>query len=209
MSSAFSGRRDGIDSLDAQFWDERFAANFTPWDQGGVPIELKNFIAQAAAPCTTLIPGCGFAHELAHFRNVGWAATAIDFSAIAVRQAQQKAPQWQADILEADFFKFTPTQAPTLIYERAFFCALPPAKRADIVQRWAQLLAPQGLLAGYFFIEDDEGAESAKKGPPFSITRQHLLDGMAEHFTLLEEQIARQSIAVFQGKERWMVWQRR
>jgi hypothetical protein len=208
MSSAFSGRRDGIDSLDAQFWDERFAANFTPWDHGGVPVELKNFIAQAAAPCATLIPGCGFAHELAYFRNAGWAATAIDFSAAAVRQAQQMAPEWQAHILEADFFEFTPSQPLALIYERAFFCALPPAKRVDIVQRWAQLLAPQGLLVGYFFIEDD-AAKSAKKGPPFSITRQHLLDVMASHFTLLEEQIASQPIAVFQGKERWMVWQRR
>jgi hypothetical protein len=32
---------------------------------------------------------------------------------------------------------------------------------------------------------------------------------MSEHFTLLDEQIAGQSITVFQGKERWMVWQRR
>lgn len=208
MSSAFSGRRDGIDSFDAQFWDERFAANFTPWDHGGVPIELKNFIAQTA-PCATLIPGCGFAHELTYFRSAGWRATAIDFSSTAVRQAQQMAPEWQAQILHADFFKFTPDQPLALIYERAFFCALPPARRADIVQRWAQLLTPQGLLAGYFFIEEDESAESAKKGPPFNITRQHLLDVMSEHFTLLDEQIAGQSIAVFQGKERWMVWQRR
>lgn len=150
MSTAFSGRREGIDSFDAQFWDERFEASFTPWDHGGVPAELQHFVASAAAPRSTLIPGCGFAHELAYFRNAGWPATAIDFSAAAVKQAQRISPAWQADIVQADFFQFQPAQALTLIYERAFFCALPPDKRHAIVQRWAQLLAPQGLLAATF-----------------------------------------------------------
>lgn len=208
MSTAFSGRREGVDSFDAQFWDERFEASFTPWDHGGVPAELQHFVASAAAPRSTLIPGCGFAHELAYFRNAGWPATAIDFSAAAVKQAQRISPAWQADIVQADFFQFKPAQPLTLIYERAFFCALPPDKRHAIVQRWAQLLAPQGLLAGYFFI-DNADAESAKKGPPFSVTRDALYGFMADHFDLLEARSASQSIAVFQDKEYWLVWQRR
>lgn len=208
MSSAFSGRREGVDSFDAQFWDERFEASFTPWDHGGVPAELQHFVASAAAPRSTLIPGCGFAHELAYFRNAGWPATAIDFSAAAVKQAQHISPAWQADIVQADFFQFQPAQPLTLIYERAFFCALPPTKRNDIVQRWAQLLSTQGLLVGYFFI-DHEAAESAKKGPPFSISRTALHELMSAHFDLREERVASQSIPVFQGREYWMVWQRR
>ncbi len=46
------------DPLDPAFWDERFAQRFTPWDRGGVPQQLRAFIA-ASPPLRTLIPGSG------------------------------------------------------------------------------------------------------------------------------------------------------
>jgi hypothetical protein len=48
------------------------------------------------------------------------------------------------------FFEYQPAAALDLIYERAFFCALPPVRRQDIVRRWIELLPPGALLAGYF-----------------------------------------------------------
>ena len=53
------------DPLSPAFWDERFDKQFTPWDQGGVPQRLAQFVTGSPAPLRCLIPGCGSAYELA------------------------------------------------------------------------------------------------------------------------------------------------
>lgn len=183
------------------FWDERFAQQFTPWDRSGVPQQLCNFIA-ASAPLATLIPGCGTGYELAALCNAGWDATAIDFSAVAVAQARAGAGQWRDRIVEADFFAWAPGPPLDLIYERAFLCAMPRAMWPQVAARWAALLAPGALLAGYFFFDD------AVKGPPFGIDRATLDGLLTPYFTCVEDAAVPDSIPVFQGKERWMVWRR-
>jgi trans-aconitate methyltransferase len=190
------------DPLQPGFWDERFARGFTPWDAGGVPQALRDFVARSQ-PMRTLIPGCGTAYELVHLSEQGWPATAIDFSPEAVASARKFAPQWRDRIVEADFFKYAPEAPLDLIYERAFLCALPRAMWLKVAARWAQLLAPDKLLAGFFFFDD------AAKGPPFGIARAQLDDLMAPYFSLVAEEAVRDSVPVFEGKERWLLWQRR
>ncbi|MEJ7806509.1 MAG: SAM-dependent methyltransferase, partial [Telluria sp.] len=90
------------DPLLPGFWDERFARGFTPWDRGGVPQALRDFVARSVGARRTLIPGCGSAHELAFLSNVGWDATAIDFSPAAVALAKQAVGQWAERVVEAD-----------------------------------------------------------------------------------------------------------
>jgi hypothetical protein len=72
-----------------------------------------------------------------------------------------------------------------------------------VAARWAQLLAPGGLLAGYFFFDD------APKGPPFGIARAQLDTLLAPHFDCIADDPVADSIPVFAGKEKWMVWRRR
>ncbi len=182
------------------FWDERFEQGFTPWDRGGPPQALVDFIAPR--PLRTLIPGCGSAYELLHLCQAGWDADAIDFSPAAVASARVAAGQWSARIHLADFFQWSPHAPVELIYERAFLCALPRAIWPAVAQRWADLLAPGALLAGFFFFDD------APKGPPFGIARAQLEALLATHFTCLEDAAVADSIPVFAGKERWQVWQR-
>ncbi|MFA9215889.1 MAG: methyltransferase domain-containing protein [Sphingomonadaceae bacterium] len=184
------------------FWDERFAHGFTPWDKGGVPQDLQRFIAAAAAPLTTLIPGCGSAYELVALADAGWDATAIDFSPAAVAQGRAAAGRWAARIEQADFFAWQPPQPLQLIYERAFLCAMPRAMWPQVAARWAELLAPGALLAGFFFFDD------APKGPPFGASRDQLDALLTPYFELVEERAVADSIPVFVGKERWMVWRR-
>lgn len=184
------------------FWDERFERAFTPWDKGGVPEQLRGFVAKSQ-PSTVLIPGCGAAYELVYFCEAGSDATAIDFSPAAVALARQTAGQWRERVVEADFFAYAPPPGLAMIYERAFLCALPPAMRAQVVKRWAQLLPSGGLLAGYFFFDD------APTGPPFGISRAQLDQLLAEDFECVEDARVADSIPVFAGKERWMVWKRR
>ena len=186
------------------FWDERFGRRFTPWDQGGVPQDLRRFVAESAAPLTTLIPGCGQAYELAFLSDAGWDATAIDFAPLAVAAGKAAVGRWAGRVVVADFFTWQPAhdRPLQLIYERAFLCAMPPALRPQVAARWAGLLAPGTLLAGYFYFDD------SPKGPPFGIARAELDALLAPHFECVDERAVGDSIAVFQGKERWMVWRR-
>ncbi len=185
------------------FWDERFERGFTPWDRGGVPQALRAFVAARQQSLRTLIPGCGAAYELAFLSESGWDATAIDFSPAAVAIAKAALGQWGARVEQADFFAWQPSEPLELIYERAFLCALPRAMWPQVAARWAELLAPGALLAGFFFFDD--GA----KGPPFGTSAAQLDDLLHAHFTCIEDAAVDDSIAVFAGKERWKVWQRR
>jgi SAM-dependent methyltransferase len=185
------------------FWSERFQQQFMPWDKGGVPVALRQFLAQAPQPYVTLIPGCGSGYEVAALAEAGWDVTAIDFSAAAVCAAHETLGRWGAHVVEADFFTYQPKSPLQLIYERAFLCALPPRMWPAVAARWAELLPPGGLLAGFFYFGE------APKGPPFGIRTAELEGLLQPHFERIEDAPVTDSIAVFAGKERWQVWQRR
>lgn len=198
------------DPRNPQFWDERFEKNFTPWDKGNVPADLQAFMyaTSQATPqaLNTLIPGCGNGYEAAFLAQAGWPVVAIDFSPAAVRSAQAAIGEWGKHVIEADFFTYAPAQPLGLIYERAFFCALPAAMRADIVKRWAALLPAGALLAGYFFFDD--APDASLKGPPFTIHSAAFRELMSPYFVLIEERAVSDSIPVFAGREWWQVWKR-
>jgi SAM-dependent methyltransferase len=185
------------------FWSERFEHGFTPWDRGGIPARFLQFVAEAGRPCVTLIPGCGTGYEVACLSEAGWDVTAIDFSGAAVEAAQKALGPWAGRVVQADFFDFVPPRPVELIYERAFFCALPPRMREAIVARWSALLAPGGLLAGFFYFDD------APKGPPFGIPPDELETLLTPCFERIADEAVTDSLPVFAGKERWQVWRRR
>jgi len=198
------------DPLMPAFWDERFERQFTPWDRGSAPAALRAFVAQSPESLTTagrppavLLPGCGSAYELALMLDAGWDATAIDFSPVAVARAKALAGRHAGHIVQADFFTYTPHKPLDLVYEQAFLCAMPRARWPEVAERWARLLAPGGLLAGYFFFDD------VPKGPPFGIERAQLDALLAPHFDCIADDPVADSIPVFAGKEHWMVWRRR
>jgi SAM-dependent methyltransferase len=191
------------DPLSPQFWDERFERGFTPWERGGVPEALRRFVSAAPQPLRTLIPGCGSARELVYLLEAGWDATAIDFSPAAVSRAQAQAGKWRCHIVEADFFRYQLPAPLDLIYEQAFLCAMPRATWPAVAARWAALLPTGGLLAGFFYFDDHP------KGPPFGIARDALDQLLSPHFDCIVDDAVADSIPIFAGKERWLVWQRR
>ena len=189
------------DPASPAFWDERFERGFMPWDRGGVPQALRDFAA-ASAPLNTLLPGCGSAYELPYLAQLGWDATAIDFAPQAVAQGRAAAGAHADRVMQADFFQWQPARPLQLIYEQAFLCAMPRAMWPQVAARWAQLLPAGGLLAGYFFFDE------AAKGPPFGIRREQLEQLLQPAFTCVADDAVSDSIPVFAGKERWMVWRR-
>ena len=198
--------------LESAFWDERFDKGFTPWNRGAVPQNLLDYVEQYSADHdgdgqVCLIPGCGHAYELDFLISSAWQVTAIDFSPAAVAAAQTLFPSHAAAIVRADFFEYRPEVDFACIYERAFFCALPPERRAAVVQRWAQLLKSGGLVFGFFFIDEDAG--DRPKGPPFRISSAQLSTLMERDFERVEDAEVCDSLAVFEGKERWQIWRRK
>lgn len=185
------------------FWDKRFSEGVTPWDAGRVPAALARFVARHPEAPVTLIPGCGSAWEAAHLAERGWPVVALDFSAAAIARAGELLGNWPGQLVCADFFSYRPDPACQLIYERAFLCALPRKLWPAWGRRMAELLPAGGLLAGFFFLCDQ------LKGPPFGIARPELDALLTPAFDLIEEGEVDDSIPVFAGRERWMVWRRR
>jgi thiopurine S-methyltransferase len=188
-----------------EFWDHRFRNGVMPWDAGGVPAQLMDFVSRIGGPgMRTLIPGCGSAWEAAHLDRLGWPVCALDFSAAALEQARRILDGYAGQLLCADFFAHAPEAPYELLYERAFLCALPRRLWPDYATQAARLLAPDGVLAGYFFIDPN-----ALRGPPFGIGDDELTDLMSPCFELVERTPATDSIGPFRDREHWMVWRRR
>jgi len=199
------------DPAQAAFWDERFAAGFTPWDARGVPPAFARWLAEAGLGAGTrvLIPGCGAAYEVAALATRGCDVLAIDYSAVAIERAREAlGADLGRRVRQADFFAFD--AAPfDWIYERAFLAALPPRLWAAWGQRCAQLLRPAGSMAGLFFV--DEAAAEPRRGPPFAVTSAELHRLLDSAFDLVADEVVApaESAAVFAGRERWQQWRRR
>jgi SAM-dependent methyltransferase len=198
------------DPSQADFWDERFAAGFTPWESQGVPPAFARWLDAGGpgAGARVLVPGCGAAVEVAALAARGCEVLAIDYSAAAVARARETlGPALAGRIVLADFFAFE--AAPfDCIYERAFLAALPPRLWAAWAQGCARLLRPGGTLAGFFFV--DEAAAEPRRGPPFGVTGTELRGLLEGAFEPAEDiaVAAAESTPVFAGRERWQQWRR-
>jgi SAM-dependent methyltransferase len=208
------------DPADPGFWDERFAAGFTPWDEARTPPALLRFIAArgSALGPRVLVPGCGSGHEVGALAQAGFAVLAIDFAAQAIASARTVLPAELAAraLRQADFFRFEQDLAEPLaqppfdwIYERAFLPALPPAQWPAWSERVAALVAPGGFVAGLFFVE--AALPERRSGPPFVTTRDELdrLLGGAFACTEAAQLPHDEVLPVFGGRLVWMTWQRR
>jgi SAM-dependent methyltransferase len=192
------------DSSLPDFWDSRYRDRVTPWDAHGVPTDLRAFAATLAPGMRVLVPGCGSGHELRCLAEVGAEVLAIDFSIEAVARAKENASSLADRILLADFFEFDPgPEAFNVVYERAFLCALPRKLWPRYAARMAELLGPGKRLAGLFFYGDNP------RGPPFGTSPEELHRLLDPGFELTEDRVAAESLAVFQGGERWQIWRRR
>lgn len=223
MSEPATPKFASRDPAQAEFWSERYAREFTPWDQQGVPPDLARALQAAPAasllpapPARVLLPGCGSGYELSRLSEAGYDPLAIDISPAAVARARSKAGAYGNRVCLADCFAMADEPAQhgryAWIYERAFACALPPR----LWPRWAAamkaLVGPGGVLAGFFHFDPDQAATAPerRRGPPFAMRPEELAALLGDDFRLLDSRpvAAADSIAVFRGKEAWMVWQR-
>ena len=174
----------------------------TPWDAGGVPPKLRQWL-EGQPSRRVLVPGCGTGYEVRLFVERGHDVVGIDFSDAAIEAAQRYLGSLSKRVRRADFFVLGGTFE--LVYERAFLCALPRARWPDWARRMAELVRPGGVLAGFFYLDDNE------RGPPFGVSRPRLKELLEPAFELAEDEgiPPAESILVFRGREIWQVWKRR
>lgn len=192
---------DTNDSTSPEFWDERYARQRMPWDLGGVPLALKDFLSRTP-PGSVLIPGCGTGYEVRAFARAGWRVDALDFSHEAVRRAQTVLGDEAALVRQADFFNDKLTEPVDLIYERTFLCSLPKERWPDYAAKMNRALRSGGCLAGFFFF----GPEP--EPPPFPLGPGELSLLLGERFRQIEDSTVSDSLPLFQDKERWQVWRK-
>jgi SAM-dependent methyltransferase len=158
-------------------------------------------------PDRRIIPGCGSGYEVVAFAGAGYAVTALDFSPPAIARARASVgPALSDRIVAGDFFTHDlPAGSFDLIYERTFWCALPPARWPEMAARTAALLKPDGTLAGLFYF-----GEKAD-GPPFGFSPGEPKDLFGPHFDLVVDAPvpAWESLPLYAGNERWQEWRRR
>jgi SAM-dependent methyltransferase len=187
-----------------EFWDLRYEARFAPWDAGRVPARLRQFAAMHAGPRTVLVPGCGSAWDVRFLAESGWDVVGIDFSPEALAAARGVLGPHAGRVRLADFFAPVEEAPFAVVYERAFLCALPRRLWVDWGRRLAELVAPAGVLAGFFFFD------AGDRGPPFPLHSQEELAALlAPWFERIEDAAVDDSIPVFALRERWQVWRRR
>jgi len=186
-----------------EFWEVRWRAEFTPWEAGRVPARLRAHLVARPPAGPVLVPGCGTGHDVRHIADAGFDVTGLDFSGAALERARPVAGPHAGRLVEGDFFAHAGGPY-SLVYERAFLCALPRRRWDDWAKACARLVAPGGELAGFFYFGDGD------RGPPFPLAEQAELDALlAPAFERTEDLPVEDSIAVFAGRERWQSWRRR
>jgi SAM-dependent methyltransferase len=201
MSSPTFPKRD---PASPEFWDLRYGARFAPWDAGKVPAQLRSLVASSAGARKVLVPGCGSAWDVRFLAESGWDVLGIDFSPEALAAAQPILGAHTSRIRLHDFFAPIAEAPFDIVYERAFLCALPRRLWSAWAERVSQLVAPGGLLAGFFFFGEGD------KGPPFPLHERKELDALLEpSFECVCDEAVPDSIDVFKGRERWLVWRGR
>jgi SAM-dependent methyltransferase len=193
-----------VDVYGPDFFDDRYAAGRTPWDFGGVPNSLQPFVEKHHGPGRVLIPGCGSGYEIKAFASSGWDVIGIDFSTIAVARARRMLGSLADKVHEGDFFDYPlPEGAFNIIYERTFLCTFAPDHWTRYARRIASLMAPAGILCGFFFLGPED------EPPPYPISREQLHELLGGWFEKIEDRSVEDSLPLFAGKERWQIWRRK
>jgi cyclopropane fatty-acyl-phospholipid synthase-like methyltransferase len=147
-----------VNMLRRLVFDFRYILQRAPWDTHVSPPELVEFINQNH-PGRALDFGCGTGTNAIYLARHGWQVAGVDFSAVAIRRARQKA---RAAGLPIRFFvddvsRFSAVDGPLdLILDIGCFHALTPEARTFYLNSIGRLLAPGGTWLLYAMRRSDD-----------------------------------------------------
>lgn len=149
--------------MKADYWNNRYETEKTPWDLGQLSPPLKTIIDGVKDKnAAILIPGAGSGYEVDYLLQQGFQnITVIDLASLAIARLRERVSNSPAlTTITGDFFAHEGQY--DLILEQTFFCALDPALRPVYAQHMHDLLKPNGRLSGVLF-----GIVFPFAGPPF------------------------------------------
>jgi thiopurine S-methyltransferase len=182
--------------LSTEYWSERYKQNETAWDLGQISPPIKEYIDQLTnKELKILIPGCGLGHEGEYLFRIGFNNVfLLDLTAEPLLDFKKRNPEFpQKQLVIGDFFEHVGKY--DLIIEQTLFCALNPSLRSQYAEKTAELLCENGKLVGLLFNRDFVG------GPPFGGNKEEYLGYFQNHFSTVEMNECKNSIAPRQGTE--------
>lgn len=218
-----------------EFWDQRFDGEFTPWDRGGVPVQLARWLktgnpgsdpsrmGRPVRPESAAVVGAG--QTLGSDPGLPVLTALIPGCGSGYELQAFCEAGWNATAID-----FSPSAVVAAqqavgpwrehVIEADFFDYTPP-QPLDLVYERAFLCAmPREMwprvVQRWAQLLPEGGLllgyfffDSNPKGPPFGADREQLSRLMSAYFALAQDAPVEDSIAVFKGKERWMAWRRK
>jgi SAM-dependent methyltransferase len=182
---------------DQTYWNTRWEKGETGWDIGyAAPAITAYMSAYPDKNAAILIPGCGNAYEAEWLAQQGFAdITLIDIAPKAAEHLNEKFQDIPAiKVLCEDFFLHEGKY--DVIIEQTFFCAIPPGRRKEYVQKTASLLNSNGKIIGLMFDKNFDHA-----GPPFGGSKHEYKALFGEFFTIHKMEACYNSISPRAGTE--------
>jgi SAM-dependent methyltransferase len=129
-------------TVDAQQWDARYQDAPDPW--GSDPNAVAAAKISGLTPARAVDLACGNGRNARWMASSGWRVTAVDFSAVAIAQAERadraRAVEWQV----GDATQWQPQAKVDLVL--IAYLHLPSDQLATVLERAATWLAPGGRL---------------------------------------------------------------
>ncbi|MFO1536827.1 MAG: class I SAM-dependent methyltransferase [Actinomycetota bacterium] len=131
--------------MDARAWDDRYAAAPLVWSAG--PNRFVEEAVTGMTPGRALDVACGEGRNALWLAALGWRATAVDFSAVAIDKGRALAAErgLAVDWVVADVTTWAP-EPPGFDLVLVCYLQLPAEERATAYRRAADAVAPGGTL---------------------------------------------------------------
>jgi SAM-dependent methyltransferase len=181
---------------DATGWFEQLYAEAehgntaVPWDRGeptALLVEWAEGTGLTGDGRRALVVGCGLGRDAEYVASLGFATTAFDISATAVRVARERHPGTPVDYRVADLLDPPPSwrHGFDLVVESNNVQALPRGLRPRAVAGVSGFVATGGTL----LVLSAAAAVPGDEGPPWPLTREEIeafaVDGL--HLTAIED----------------------
>ncbi|MCS6999846.1 MAG: methyltransferase domain-containing protein [Bacteroidota bacterium] len=199
-----------------QYWSARYRSGDTPWDLGGETPALAALLDRIDFPRPTefyqprvLVPGCGYGHDALMLAQRGYRVTAVDFAPEPIEYLRQTArlAEVKLEALCCDIFDLPTLRGSVfdIVLEYTCYCAIDPKRRSEYATTLAQLIVPNGIVAGLFFPLDD----LPRSEPPFTVREEEVRHQFeAAGFVLVDSWIPLESHPARAGRERLMLFRK-
>jgi methyl halide transferase len=197
------------------YWSAAYAEDRDHWDLNGPTPVFVDLLQRSSAllpgivpeQSRVFVPCSGRGYDALLFARHGFSVTAVDISALPLRDLERDAAAQglSLSIVHGDMFRLPPEHADAydICLEYTCFCAVAPSRRGELVDVYWHILKPGGYFLGLIFPIDPRPG-----GPPFSIDPEEFSAMMRERFIPVRDEFPAASIKPRAGKEMLAIWRK-